>query len=239
MAAKLASDLAREPHLRYSSPWKSKRRKQAVCLRVSEGLEGVAAQEHSISGCENKALFRPAPQPRLIIMSLFVGQPRILVVEDEIIVARDIEQQLVELGYQPLGHAPHGEEAIAMAEQLVPDLVLMDIQLNGALDGIAAAQAIRTLLKLPVVFLTAFVADDVIARAKLSDPFGYILKPFSDRELRTVIEMALFKHQAEMKLRDATEHTQAILDNMVDAVVTMNAQGAIQSFNAAAIRMFG
>ncbi len=172
-------------------------------------------------------------------MSLFVGQPRILVVEDESIVARDIEQQLVELGYQPLGHATHGEEAIAMAEQLVPDLVLMDIQLNGALDGIAVAQVIRTRLKLPVVFLTAFVADDVIARAKLSDPFGYILKPFSDRELRTVIEMALFKHQAEMKLRDATEHTQAILDNMVDAVITMNAQGAIQSFNAAAIRMFG
>ena len=166
-------------------------------------------------------------------------QPRILIVEDEIIVARDIQQQLIDLGYQPIGHATDGDEALAMARKLVPDLVLMDIQLNGALDGIGAAQAIRTLLQFPVVFLTAFAADDVIARAKMTEPYGYILKPFSERELRTVIEMALFKHQAEMKVRDANEHTQAILDNVVDAVVTINAAGAIQSFNAAAIQMFG
>ena len=164
---------------------------------------------------------------------------RILIVEDEIIVARDIEHQLVELGYDPVGHATHGEDAIAKAGQLKPDLVLMDIQLGGALDGIAAAQAIRNKLQLPVVFLTAFAADDVIARAKLTEPFGYILKPFSERELRTVIEMALFKHQAEMKLRDAKEHIQAILDNVVVGVITINAQWLVQSFNAAAIQMFG
>lgn len=166
-------------------------------------------------------------------------KPRILVVEDEIIVARDIQQQLLELGYQPAGHASTGEDGIARAREDRPDLVLMDIQLGGELDGIAAAQAIRSELQLPVVFLTAFAADDVIARAKLTEPFGYILKPFSERELRTVIEMALYKHRAEMTLRDAKEHTQAILDNVVDAVITINARGIMQSFNAAAIQMFG
>ena len=164
---------------------------------------------------------------------------RILIVEDETIVARDIQQQLAELGYQSAGLAATGEDGIAKARATRPDLVLMDIQLAGALDGIAAAQVIRNDLHLPVVFLTAFAADDVIDRAKLTEPFGYILKPFSERELRTVIEMALYKHQAETRLRDAQEHTQAILDNVVDAVITINVRGTIQSFNAAAAHMFG
>ncbi len=172
-------------------------------------------------------------------MTSTADKPRILIVEDEIIVARDIQQQLVDLGYHPVGHASTGEEAITLAHQTRPQLVLMDIQLGGAMDGIAAAQAIRNDLNLPVVFLTAFAADDVISRAMLTEPFGYILKPFSERELRTVIEMALYKHGAETKLRDAHVHTQAILDNVVDAVITINARGTIQSFNAAAVTIFG
>jgi signal transduction histidine kinase len=124
-----------------------------------------------------------------------------MVVEDEMIVARDIELQLTELGYQIAGHTTLGEVAIKMAGELMPDLVLMDIQLAGAMDGIAAARAIREQLKLPVVFLTAFAAEDILERAKLTEPFGYILKPFSERDLRTVIEMALYKHQADEKLR--------------------------------------
>jgi PAS domain S-box-containing protein len=171
-------------------------------------------------------------------MTPSASPPRILVVEDEHIVALDIQQQLLGMGYQPVGHATTGDMAIAMTEQLKPDLVLMDIQLGSALDGIAAAQSIRNQLQLPVVFLTAFAADEVIDRAKLTEPFGYILKPFSERDLRTVIEMALFKHRAEMKLRDANAQTQAILDNVLDAVITFNAQGLVQSFNAAAIHMF-
>ena len=166
-------------------------------------------------------------------------KPRILVVEDEVIVARDIQQQLLELGYEPVGHATRGEQAIALAGELLPNLVLMDIQLAGDMDGIAAAQIIRTRLALPVVFITAFAADDILARAKLTEPFGYILKPFSERELATVLAMALYKHQVETRLREATLHTQAILDNMMDGVITINAQGVMESFNQAATRIFG
>jgi signal transduction histidine kinase len=105
---------------------------------------------------------------------------------------------------------------VAHAEQLKPDLVLMDIQLAGDIDGIAAAQKIRTLFALPVVFLTAFAADDVLARAKLTEPFGYILKPFSERELRTVLSMALYKHQAEAKLRSTTRQLQALSQRVLE-----------------------
>ena len=164
---------------------------------------------------------------------------RILVVEDEIVVARDIEQQLQALGYHAAGHATRGEDAIVMTEQLRPDLVLMDIQLASDMDGVTAARAIRDRFGVPVVFLTAFAADDVLARAKMVEPYGYILKPFSERELRTVLEMALYKHAADTKLSAAAQHTQAILDNIADGVITIDRHGLIESFNGAACRIFG
>lgn len=142
--------------------------------------------------------------------------PRVLVVEDELIVARDIEQQLVTLGYLPVGGASMGEEAITQATELKPDLVLMDIQLAGTMDGIEAAKAIRTQIGLPVVFLTAFSADDILARAKLTEPFGYILKPFSERELGTVLAMALYKHQAEARLRTSTRQLKALSQRVLE-----------------------
>ena len=164
---------------------------------------------------------------------------RILVVEDEIVVARDIEQQLQALGYHAAGHATRGEDAIVMTEQLRPDLVLMDIQLASDMDGVTAARAIRDRFGVPVVFLTAFAADDVLARAKMVEPYGYILKPFSERELRTVLEMALYKHAADTRLSAAAQHTQAILDNIADGVITIDRHGLIESFNVAACRIFG
>ncbi len=142
---------------------------------------------------------------------------RILIVEDEAIVARDIRNQLLELGYEPVGHATRGEEAIRMAGELSPDLVLMDIQLASVMDGIAAAQAIRSQFALPVVFLTAFDADQILERAKLTEPFGYLLKPFSTRELRTVLMMALYKHQAEAKLISSTYQLQALSRRVLEA----------------------
>ena len=138
-------------------------------------------------------------------MSPPVNKPRILVVEDEAIVARDIRLQLEELGYEPVGHATRGEEAIVLAGELKPDLVLMDIRLVGAMDGIAAAQAIRMQFGLAVVFLTAFAEDETLARAKLAEPLGYILKPFSERELRTVLSIALYKSKTEAKLHRVSQ----------------------------------
>jgi signal transduction histidine kinase len=145
-----------------------------------------------------------------------MSPPRILVVEDEVIIARDIQTQLVEMGYVALGHAVSGEVAIALAGSLRPDLVLMDIQLAGSMDGIVAAQAIRDQFFIPVVFLTAFAADAIIARAKLTEPYGYILKPFSERELHTVIEMALYKHQAEAKLHASARQLRALSQRILE-----------------------
>jgi len=129
------------------------------------------------------------------------GKPRILVVEDEAIIASDIQQQLVKLGYEPVGHAVSGEAALELARELTPDLVLMDIQLAGDMDGIAAAKAIRELSSVPVVFLTAFGEDHTFERARHTDPFGYVVKPFSERELRATLAIALYKHGVEMQLK--------------------------------------
>ena len=151
-------------------------------------------------------------------MSSSVKKRRILVVEDEAIVVRDIERQLREQGYEPVGEASRGDEAIALTETLRPDLVLMDIRLSGDMDGIATASAIRARFSIPVVFLTAFAEASTLERAKLTDPFGYILKPFSERELHTVIEMALFKHAADLKVQQSEERLRLVLRGSTDGV---------------------
>lgn len=168
-----------------------------------------------------------------------VNKPRILIVEDEAIVARDIEQQLLDLGYNPIGHATQGQQSITLAEELRPDLVLMDIQLSGKMDGIEAAQLIRNKLFIPVVFLTAFAADDVLARAKLTEPFGYILKPFSERELRTVLEMALYKHESEARQRQSEANLAVTLNSIGDAVISTDTAGLITRMNPTAERLTG
>jgi len=150
-------------------------------------------------------------------MLSFVPKPKVLVVEDEWVVARDIEQLLIALGYEPVGCVDQGDQALALTAELRPDLVLMDIQLAGSMDGITAAQQIRNQFALPVVFLTAFTADDVLSRAKLTEPFGYILKPFSERELRTVLAMALYKHQAETRLQNTTRQLKALSRRVLQA----------------------
>ena len=146
-----------------------------------------------------------------------VIKPRVLVVEDESIVARDIAQQLTALGYAPVGTASFGEQAVKLATELRPDLVLMDIQLAGAMDGIAAAHEIRAQLALPVVFLTAFSEDHMLERARVTEPFGYILKPFSERELSIVLAMALYKHQAESRLLATTRQLKALSQRVLEA----------------------
>jgi CheY-like chemotaxis protein len=126
-------------------------------------------------------------------MSTALNRPRILVVEDEVIVAMDIAMQLRELGFEPVGHATRGEQAIELAGQLQPDLVLMDVQLASSMDGVTAAQAIRTQFGVPVVFLSAFDSAAAYDRAALTEPAGYITKPFDDYQLRAVVEAALGK----------------------------------------------
>ncbi len=135
-----------------------------------------------------------------------MANSQILIVEDETIVAMDIEDELVGLGYTVAAIASSGQEAIEKTAKTRPDLVLMDIRLKGKMDGIEAAEQIRTRFNIPVVYLTAYADDDTLERAKITEPFGYIIKPFQERDLHTTIEMALYKHRIERKLQTyATE----------------------------------
>ncbi|OPY67492.1 MAG: Blue-light-activated protein [Syntrophorhabdaceae bacterium PtaU1.Bin034] len=126
---------------------------------------------------------------------------RILIVEDEGIVAIDIESRLAAMGYVAVGHAGNGDEALELTARLRPDLVLMDIRLQGNMDGIEAADEIRRRFHVPVIFLTAYSERATVERAKLAEPFGFILKPFQDRELQSAIEIAIYKHKAEKEIR--------------------------------------
>ncbi len=130
---------------------------------------------------------------------------RVLIVEDEAIIAADLAGKLDMLGYEVVGTAASGEEAVELACRLCPQLVLMDICLKGAMDGINAAEAIHGRLDVPVIYLTAHSDAATLARSKLSEPFGYVLKPFEERELATAIEIALYKHQADRQLRRSHE----------------------------------
>jgi diguanylate cyclase (GGDEF)-like protein/PAS domain S-box-containing protein len=164
---------------------------------------------------------------------------RILVVEDEIIVARDLCAQLLALGYDSVGPAHTGEQAVALVAELQPDLVLMDIRLGPGMDGITAALQIRSQTNLPFVFLSAYAADDILQRAQLVEPYGYILKPFTERELHIVLQMAFYKLQAQARERELALSNQAILDNMTQGVITLDAQGVVASVNRSASAMFG
>jgi len=127
---------------------------------------------------------------------------QILVVEDENIVAMEIQFRLEGLGYVVPTVASCGEEAIQKAEATRPDLVLMDIKLKGEMDGIEAAERIRTCFDIPVVYITAYADKNTLQRAKITAPYGYILKPFEERELHANIEIAIYKHQMEKKVKE-------------------------------------
>jgi len=138
-----------------------------------------------------------------------MSKSRLIIVEDEAIVAADIAIRLDELGYDVVGTAARGQEALALAERVRPDLALMDINLQDSMDGIEVALELRKRLGVPSVFLTAYSEGATIQRAKLAEPLGFILKPFEDRELEIVIEMALYKCKAEAALRKQTAELQA------------------------------
>ena len=134
---------------------------------------------------------------------------KILVVEDEVIVAEDIADRLKKLGYAVAGTVSSGEEAIQKAAETQPDLVLMDIVLKGEMDGVTASEQIRNNIDIPTVFLTAYADEKTLQRAKLTDPFGYIVKPFQQNDLRVAIEIAVHRHSIETKMRKALQASEA------------------------------
>ena len=167
------------------------------------------------------------------------SKTRILIVEDEGVIALELRDRLTDMGYEIVGPVPSGQEAIDHARNLVPDLVLMDIILAGQMDGIEASEIIRNSLDIPVIFLTAHADERTLQRAKATQPFGYILKPFNERELQVSIEMALYKHQKEKMAREREEWLSATLTSIGDAVITVDGRSRVTFMNAAAQGLTG
>ncbi len=164
---------------------------------------------------------------------------KILLVENENIVARDIENMLKEMGYDVLSVLSRGKEVVDKAEELQPDLVLIDVRLQGEIDGVEAADRIYRGFNIPVVYLTAYADEITMERAKLTEPFGYILKPFEERELQTSIEMALYKYKMEMQLKEREQWLFTVLKSIGDAVITTDNKGAITFMNPIAEKLTG
>src|SRR5438552_7126960 len=165
--------------------------------------------------------------------------PRILVVEDEGIIAQDIKNCLENLGYTVPDVVYTGHEAIEKAASLRPDLILMDIVLKGEIDGIETAAEIRSRYNIPIVYLTAYEDDKTLKRAKLTEPLGYILKPFEERYLRSSIEMALYKHKMEKKLKENERWLGAILKSVGDGVIVTDNKSEITFINPVAEKLSG
>ncbi len=134
-----------------------------------------------------------------------MSRPQILVVEDDPVISMLVTDRLTKFGYDVTATVSTGEEALTKAEKHAPDLVLMDIKLEGRMDGIETARSLRTLFDIPVIYVTAFTDEAFLERAKEAEPLGYLVKPYGERELRSAIEMALYKHRMERKLKENEE----------------------------------
>lgn len=168
-----------------------------------------------------------------------MANARILVVEDERLVAADIAQCLRQLGYEVTGTAVSAIDALRQAVMKTPDLVLMDIELEGGIDGVQAAAALYERMNIPVVYLTAFADVETVERAKHTFPLGYVLKPFDDRSLKIAVELALHRHRATRKPSRREQHLSAVLAGLRDAVVVTDARGAVILMNRAAETLTG
>ncbi|HEX2531265.1 MAG TPA: EAL domain-containing protein [Burkholderiaceae bacterium] len=164
---------------------------------------------------------------------------KILIVEDEAIVALDLAAQLEEMGYEVCGTADNGMDAIAYAWDMRPDLILMDIVIKGELDGVDIARHINNGMKIPVIFLTAYSDIQTVERAAATAPYGYLTKPFQARELRAAIEVALYKAALERRLRESERWFAATLRCVADGVIATDGKGRVRFMNPAAEKLLG
>lgn len=168
-----------------------------------------------------------------------MSDARILIVEDEGIEALDIQHRLISLGYPNPEFVFSGEDAVKKAGEIFPDLVLMDIMLGGEIDGVTAAEQIRARFDVPIIYLTAYADEDTLKRAKITEPYGYIVKPFKDREVHITIDMALYRHRMETKLKESEKFFATTLRSIGDAVIATDKQGMVTFMNSVAQNLTG
>ncbi|MDO9539758.1 MAG: PAS domain S-box protein [Methanocalculus sp.] len=168
-----------------------------------------------------------------------MAQYRVWIVEDESIVAMDLKARLERMGYTIPGISSYGEDAIEKVRTHRPDLVLMDIVLKGEMDGITAAGIIRNEMEIPVVYLTAYADEKTIGRAKVTEPYGYILKPFEERDVLTVIEIALYKASMEKRLRESERWISTTIKSMGEGIIATDIEGMVKFMNPVAEHLTG
>jgi PAS domain S-box-containing protein len=168
-----------------------------------------------------------------------ITEKQILIVEDEVITAMDIQRRLINLGYKVPIIVCSGEEAIEKVKENKSDLVLMDISLNGGMDGIEAASKIHSFSDIPVIYLTAYSDDETLHRAKITEPYAYMEKPFKDRDLQLNLEIAFYKHTMEKKLKEKNQWLVSVIESIGDAVIATDPQGTIRLMNPIAEALTG
>jgi PAS domain S-box-containing protein len=172
-------------------------------------------------------------------MSEYMHDAKVLIVEDEQILAMDVRAQLSDLGYDVVGIARTGKEALRLSDERHPDLVLMDIQLHGSMDGIAAAGEIRRQWQIPVVFMTAFAGDETLSRAKLSGPYGYLPKPFEAKQLNATVSIALQQYKLTREVFQEHGWLRTVLASMSDGVIATDLEGRVKFMNPVAESLTG
>ena len=164
---------------------------------------------------------------------------KILIVEDELVTVELIRDVLQNRGYSIVGDAANGDEALALIERHRPDLIMMDITIKGEIDGIELTRIVNEKYQIPVIYLTAFADRKTVERAKTTESYGYLIKPFGEMELATTIEIALHKHRLDRKLRESEKRYRTLFETMRDAVYMHDMAGTIIDFNPALEKMFG
>jgi len=163
---------------------------------------------------------------------------KLMVVDDEVIITTQLEEVLAAEGYNVIGMATTGEDAITMATERRPDLILLDIKMTGAMDGIATAEVVQTQLDIPVVFISAYADEDILERAKHLEPFGYVVKPVEKKQLRATIEIAIHKKEMERRLRESEEKYRNLVELNPDPVVIIQ-DNRFHLVNSAFERLLG
>ena len=159
------------------------------------------------------------------------NKPAVMIVEDERLIARDMQQLLAELGYEPFAIASNSEEALKRVSERLPDVVLMDIRLKGEIDGIATAELLKSRFDVPVIYLTAHADDATVERAKNSEPYGYLIKPVDAARLRSAIEVCVYKHRLDRKMRERERWLEITLRSIADGVFDVDQDGLVTFMN--------